>query len=130
MLARPPHGSAEEAVISKLRSERVSRAELFYRNARMLADPVSGFEDADFWSVQALLLTSLYMLAASKRNAAYVYHGKRPLNELCADAKAAIDRGFYTNCITQAWRYDQLLPLDYIGKRACSYSTKPRSAYG
>ncbi|RYO83974.1 hypothetical protein DL764_009389 [Monosporascus ibericus] len=75
VLARPVLGSAEEAVISKLRSERVSRAELFYRNARMLADPVSGFEDADFWSVQALLLTSLYMLAVSKRNAAYAYHG-------------------------------------------------------
>ncbi|RYP79400.1 hypothetical protein DL769_002984 [Monosporascus sp. CRB-8-3] len=75
VLARPVQGSAEEAVISKLRSERVSRAELFYRNARMLADPVSGFEDADFWSVQALLLTSLYMLAVSKRNAAYAYHG-------------------------------------------------------
>ncbi|RYP56879.1 hypothetical protein DL771_011521 [Monosporascus sp. 5C6A] len=75
VLARPVQGSAEEAVISKLRSESVSRAELFYRNARMLADPVSGFEDADFWSVQALLLTSLYMLAVSKRNAAYAYHG-------------------------------------------------------
>ncbi|RYP90435.1 hypothetical protein DL770_003467 [Monosporascus sp. CRB-9-2] len=75
VLARPVQGSAEEAVISKLRSERVSRAELFYRNARMLADPVSGFEDADFWSVQALFLTSLYMLAVSKRNAAYAYHG-------------------------------------------------------
>lgn len=43
----------------------------------MLADPVSGFEDADFWSVQALILTSLYMLAVSKRNAAYAYHGKK-----------------------------------------------------
>ncbi|RYP41169.1 hypothetical protein DL767_001173 [Monosporascus sp. MG133] len=75
VLARPVQGSAEEAVITKLHSERVSRAELFYRNARMLADPVSGFEDADFWSVQALLLTSLYMLAVSKRNAAYAYHG-------------------------------------------------------
>ncbi|RYP45923.1 hypothetical protein DL768_007791 [Monosporascus sp. mg162] len=75
VLARPVQGSAEEAVIGKLRSERVSRAELFYRNARVLADPVSGFEDADFWSVQALLLTSLYMLAVSKRNAAYAYHG-------------------------------------------------------
>lgn len=117
MIARPPHGSAQEAVISKLRSERVSRAELFYRNARMLADPVSGFEDADFWSVQALLLTSLYMLAVSKRNAAYVYHGKDtasgPYLHFTMMATIA-----FTLIAIQAWRYGQLLLLDFIGRRA------------
>ena len=77
-IARPQPGSAEEAVIHKLRLERANRAELFYRSARTLADPVSGFEDGDFWSIQALVLTSFYMLAVSKRNAAYAYHGKLP----------------------------------------------------
>ncbi|GAW19142.1 hypothetical protein ANO14919_086260 [Xylariales sp. No.14919] len=75
VVAAPFPGSDESAVIDKLRSERASRAELFFRSARSLAHPVSGFEDADFWSIQALLLMSLYMLAVSKRNASYAYYG-------------------------------------------------------
>ena len=69
-------GSDEAAVIDRLRGEDISRAELFFRSAKSLADPVSGFEDADFWSIQALLLMSLYMLAVSKRNASYAYFGE------------------------------------------------------
>lgn len=76
VMAAPSPESEEAAVIDKLRSERTSRAELFFRNAKSLADPVTGFEDADFWSIQALLLISLYMLAISKRNASYAYYGK------------------------------------------------------
>lgn len=49
---------------------------MFFMNAKCLCDPTSGFEDADFWSVQALLLMSLFKLARTKRNAAYAYHGK------------------------------------------------------
>ncbi|KAI0023273.1 fungal-specific transcription factor domain-containing protein [Xylariomycetidae sp. FL0641] len=75
VMAAPHPASDEEAIIEKLRSERANRAELFFRNAKSLADPVSGFEDADFWSIQALLLMSLYMLAVSKRNASYAYFG-------------------------------------------------------
>ncbi|KAI1304395.1 fungal-specific transcription factor domain-containing protein [Xylaria venustula] len=75
VMAAPYPGSDEAAVIDKLRSERANRAELFFRSAKSLADPVSGFEDADFWSIQALLLMSLYMLAISKRNASYAYFG-------------------------------------------------------
>ncbi|KAI8626934.1 hypothetical protein F5Y19DRAFT_195204 [Xylariaceae sp. FL1651] len=75
VMAAPVSGSDDAAVIDKLRSERASRAEMFFRNAKSLADPVSGFEDADFWSIQALLLMSLYMLAVSKRNASYAYYG-------------------------------------------------------
>ncbi|KAI1115926.1 fungal-specific transcription factor domain-containing protein [Nemania sp. NC0429] len=74
-MAAPFPGSDEAAVIEKLRSESTSRAESFFRSAKSLADPVSGFEDADFWSIQALLLMSLYMLAVSKRNASYAYYG-------------------------------------------------------
>ncbi|KAI0526254.1 fungal-specific transcription factor domain-containing protein [Xylaria bambusicola] len=75
VMAAPYPGSDEAAVIDKLRDESASRAELFFRSAKSLADPVSGFEDADFWSIQALLLMSLYMLAVSKRNASYAYFG-------------------------------------------------------
>ncbi|KAI0486659.1 fungal-specific transcription factor domain-containing protein [Xylaria cf. heliscus] len=75
VMAAPSPGSDEAAVIDKLRAERSSRAELFFRSAKSLADPVSGFEDADFWSIQALLLMSLYMLSISKRNASYAYYG-------------------------------------------------------
>ncbi|KAI0166416.1 hypothetical protein GGR57DRAFT_25411 [Xylariaceae sp. FL1272] len=75
VMAAPFPGSDEAAIIDRLRSESTSRAEVFFRNAKSLADPVSGFEDADFWSVQALLLMSLYMLAVSKRNASYAYYG-------------------------------------------------------
>ncbi|KAI2642523.1 hypothetical protein GGS21DRAFT_486344 [Xylaria nigripes] len=75
VMAAPFPGSDDSAVIDKLRSERANRAELFFRSAKSLADPVSGFEDADFWSIQALLLMSLYMLAVSKRNASYAYYG-------------------------------------------------------
>ncbi|KAF2972863.1 hypothetical protein GQX73_g816 [Xylaria multiplex] len=75
VMAAPFPGSDESAVIEKLRSERANRAEMFFLSARSLAHPVSGFEDADFWSIQALLLMALYMLAISKRNASYVYYG-------------------------------------------------------
>ncbi|RYC58363.1 hypothetical protein CHU98_g7846 [Xylaria longipes] len=75
VMAAPSPGSDEAAVIDKLRDERSNRAELFFRSAKSLADPVSGFEDADFWSIQALLLMSLYMLSISKRNASYAYYG-------------------------------------------------------
>ncbi|KAI0202742.1 fungal-specific transcription factor domain-containing protein [Astrocystis sublimbata] len=75
MAAPFPPGSDEAVIIEKLRSERSNRAELFFRSAKSLADPESGFEDADFWSVQALLLMSLYMLSISKRNASYAYYG-------------------------------------------------------
>ncbi|KAH8159573.1 hypothetical protein CIB48_g8678 [Xylaria polymorpha] len=75
VMAAPAPGSEEAAVIEKLRVENPNRAELFFRSAKSLADPVYGFEDADFWSIQALLLMSLYMLSISKRNAAYAYHG-------------------------------------------------------
>jgi hypothetical protein len=78
VLSQPMTGSEEDAIIKKLRgSKNVNRAEIFFRNAKCLADPVSGFEDADFWSIQALILMALYMLSVSKRNAAYAYNGEK-----------------------------------------------------
>lgn len=78
VLATPVPGSEEDRVIQKLQAGQIDRAELFFRSAKCLGDPTTGFEDADFWSVQALLLMSVYMLAKTKRNAAYAYHGKTP----------------------------------------------------
>ncbi|KAF6834287.1 fungal specific transcription factor domain-containing protein [Colletotrichum musicola] len=74
-LATPLPNSKADAIFKKLRSDEFDRAELFFRSAKALGDPISGFEDADFWSVQALSLMAVYMLAVSKRNAAYAYFG-------------------------------------------------------
>ncbi|KAL0931765.1 fungal specific transcription factor domain-containing protein [Colletotrichum truncatum] len=75
VLATPLPNSKGDAIFKKLRSNQFDRAELFFRSAKALGDPISGFEDADFWSVQALSLMAVYMLAVSKRNAAYAYFG-------------------------------------------------------
>jgi Fungal specific transcription factor domain len=75
MLANPRPGTVESHIIEKLRNEHMDRAELFYLNAKSLNDPLTGFEDADFWSVQALLLMAIYMLAKSKRNTAFALLG-------------------------------------------------------
>ena len=77
MLATPVPGSADDAIIERLNARQYDQAELFFQSAKCLADPLTDIEDADFWSVQALLLMSVYMLAVSKRNAAYAYHGEK-----------------------------------------------------
>jgi hypothetical protein len=75
MMAITKPGTKEAAIIDKLRSEHLDRAEVFYLNAKSLNDPMTGLEDADFWSVQALLLMTVYMLAKSKRNTAFALLG-------------------------------------------------------
>ena len=77
VLATPPTGSLEAALIEGLRS--AYKCDIFFFNAKHLKDPIDGFEDADFWSVQALLLMTMFMLCRSKRNAAYAYIGNFPL---------------------------------------------------
>ncbi|KAF2680296.1 hypothetical protein K458DRAFT_345312 [Lentithecium fluviatile CBS 122367] len=74
-MATPLSGSSEALIIDKLRSEHLDRAEVFYLNAKHLNDPMHGLEDQDFWSVQALLLMAVYMLAKSKRNTAFALLG-------------------------------------------------------
>jgi hypothetical protein len=78
LLAAPPQGSREEAVVQKQLVAQPDRAELFFRSARSMCDPGAGFEDADFWSIQSLALMTIYMLIVSKRNRAYAYLGKFP----------------------------------------------------
>lgn len=75
MLATPKPGSSEAAIVEALRNEPFDRTEVFFQNAKSLNDPMNSFEDADFWSVQALLLMSIYMLTKSKRNAAFALLG-------------------------------------------------------
>jgi hypothetical protein len=74
-MATPLSGSPEALIIDKLRSEHLDRAEVFYLNAKNLNDPMIGLEDQDFWSIQALLLMAVYMLAKSKRNTAFALLG-------------------------------------------------------
>jgi hypothetical protein len=76
LLAAPVPSSHEEAVIQKQLAAQPERAELFFRSARSMCDPWTGFEDADFWSILALALMTIYMLIVSKRNTAYAYLGK------------------------------------------------------
>jgi hypothetical protein len=75
MMAAPRESTQDAILVAKLRNEHVDRAEVFYLNAKSLNDPLTGFEDADFWSVQALLLMTIYMLAKSKRNTAFALLG-------------------------------------------------------
>ena len=75
MIATPRPGTVEAATVEKLRGEHKDRAEVFYLNAKSLSDPLTGFEDADFWSIQALLLMTIYMLTKSKRNTAFALLG-------------------------------------------------------
>ncbi|KAL2019666.1 hypothetical protein VTK56DRAFT_9285 [Thermocarpiscus australiensis] len=75
LLAAPTTGSREEAVVQKQLSAQPDRAELYFRSARSMGDPGAGFEDAGFWSIQALSLMTVYMLIVSKRNTAYAYLG-------------------------------------------------------
>lgn len=74
-MATPLSGGTEAFIIDKLRSEHLDRAEVFYLNAKTFCDPMNGLEDQDFWSVQALLLMAVYLLAKCKRNAAFALIG-------------------------------------------------------
>lgn len=74
--ATPEIRSTEAAVVDNLRSKFPDQAEVFYLHAKSLSDPFVGFEDGDLWAIQALLLTALFMVTKSKRNAAAAYVGK------------------------------------------------------
>ncbi|KAL1897713.1 hypothetical protein Sste5346_004021 [Sporothrix stenoceras] len=75
VMATPDAGTVEANAMRPLLDLPYDQAELFFRTAKVMDDPLEGVEDADFWSVQAQLLMSVYMLAVSKRNAAFTYHG-------------------------------------------------------
>jgi hypothetical protein len=75
MLANPRPGSEESEIVSRLKDKHKDLDEQFYINAKSMNDPLTGFEDADFWSTQALLLMAVYMLTKSKRNTAFALLG-------------------------------------------------------
>lgn len=66
VLVTPSLGSCKDIVINRLRRSSTDCAEIFYLNARSQQDPVVGFEDACFWSIQALLLMAICMLMMYK----------------------------------------------------------------
>jgi hypothetical protein len=70
MMATPKAGTQEHELFERLNHDS-DRAEKFYQCARSLSDYQSGIGEADFWSVQALLLTTVFMLTKGKRNAAF-----------------------------------------------------------
>lgn len=76
VLATPKPGDKQEPIVLRLRNLVLDVAENFFRNTTRLVDPLSIQENADFWSVQILCLMTVYMLAISRRNAAYSYLGK------------------------------------------------------
>ena len=73
--ATPVPGTRDAEVIDSLRARSPDQSEIFLLNAKSINNPLVGFEDADLWSIQALLLMALYMLLKTKRNHAYAYIG-------------------------------------------------------
>ena len=73
--ATPLPGTKEAEIIGDLRNKDFDQSEDFYFNAKSLHDPMIGLEDSDFWSIQALTLMAVYMLARSMRNRAFAYVG-------------------------------------------------------
>lgn len=84
--ATPEPGSLEAGIIDSLRARHPDQSEIFFLNAKTINNPVIGLEDADLWSVQALLLMALYMLLKSKRNPAFAYIGIALLDPFLSDA--------------------------------------------
>ncbi len=73
--ATPESGTREADVIASLRAKYPDQSEVFFLNAKSINNPIIGLEDADLWSIQALLLMALYMLLKTKRNPAFAYIG-------------------------------------------------------
>lgn len=70
----PSH--AETRIMERLQSRFGSRSELFYLSAKHLHDSTDGFEEGGLTSVQILILKTVYMLTAAKRNSAWAFLGK------------------------------------------------------
>lgn len=73
--ATPIPGTRDADVIDSLRAKTPDQSEIFLLNAKSINNPVVGFEDANLWSIQALILIALYMLLNTKRTPAYAYIG-------------------------------------------------------
>lgn len=73
--ATPESGTREAEIIDSLKANYPDQSEIFFLNAKSINNPVIGFEDADLWSIQALILMALYLLLRSRRNPAFAYIG-------------------------------------------------------
>ena len=73
--ATPESGTREAEIIDSLKANYPDQSEIFFLNAKSINNPVIGFEDADLWSIQALILMALYLLLKSRRNPAFAYIG-------------------------------------------------------
>ncbi|KIM99984.1 hypothetical protein OIDMADRAFT_70834, partial [Oidiodendron maius Zn] len=67
--------AVETCIMQRLEGKTVNRAEIFYITAKEFKDPVLAIEGGEISDIQSLLLTTIYMLASSKRNAAWGYLG-------------------------------------------------------
>ena len=74
-LSTPLAGTEEATVVDALHAGHANRSEEYYFAAKKMCNPRDGFEDADFWSIQALALMSWFMLCRSQRSRAYIYAG-------------------------------------------------------
>jgi hypothetical protein len=76
-LYRPVSGNKEDDITKELcANSDINRGEEFFKHAKRLRDPTSEPDDAELWTVQALILMVFYMLCICKRNTAYKWHGK------------------------------------------------------
>ena len=66
---------AERSIVDKLEAGGVKRAEIFFLTAKKLHDPLYALEDGGIGAVQSLLLMTIFMLTAAKRNTAWVFLG-------------------------------------------------------
>lgn len=73
--ATPESGTREAEIIDSLKANYPDQSEIFFLNAKSINNPVISFEDADLWSIQALILMALYLLLRSRRNPAFAYIG-------------------------------------------------------
>ena len=78
--ATPEPGTLEAEVLHSMRDKYPDQSEIFYLNAKSFNNPIIGLEDADLWSIQALVLMALYMLLQSRRNPAFAYIGIAPIS--------------------------------------------------
>ncbi len=71
----PNRNSNAAKILERLEGNGLKRAERFYLAARQIKDPTIEFEDGGMGAAQSLLLMTIYMLAASKRNTAWAFLG-------------------------------------------------------
>lgn len=74
-IGRVSQMASTSETVREVASDGHFEAEVFFRSAKALGDPVLGFENGDLWCVQALVLMAVYQMLLSGCNAAYMYIG-------------------------------------------------------